>query len=408
MKKTILILSLCACSLFAQRNFSNKIVKYNDCNFYPYLKGAVEKKVLETYNFENLSYDEKQAALLTNRINKIISIFENCDLLNPPQGLTVKISAYSEVQKSILNQKPRLQAIIEFYPFCFVQGEDGKPTTSIETANSFSMYINNPLKLVGMPILDDIYLQPVKREGLPNYSVYETDRGEIGVLTNIKRPLYVPVSQEEYIKCMIKECRKQIDEASTEKQEDGANKSIRERFDEEKEQRHKDFEKAYSELLKVDVNAAEELKKTFKETEKTLSQEIYSNEDYTVSKSDIIDSGNKIWEEKIEALNKELNSLSPAERKQQAFYSNSVSEVSASGLVPKDYAGAEPLIRINKELFDLSKPQSEIQLIVFSGSELIPSLYKDGKDAYNLEKWIFVELCKRDEVWLPIINLIAK
>lgn len=404
---TVYLLSVSGAS--AQTPFSDVGVRYDglEDTFFPNLKGTFGKRVADTTDQESLGYDRRAAAAFVANLNRILSIFESCALLNPPRGLQIEGAAFSSVRKVFAEKGPRLEAIIEISAFAYAADEKGSPGKFAESGDSLTLHINNPTVLVGAPVLEDIYVQPARTADFHGHPVNETGRGEVAVLTAITRPLYVPVSREDFIKASIRYWQQKLKESASEGAEAVADRSSRQEFELGRGQRRKDFEDAYAVLKKADRAAAEEFRKTFEETERELEREMAGNKDYSVSKKEVLAEADALHSRKIRELREELAALSSKEKSAQAYYSSGQREVNASGLVPSDHPGAEALIRINRELFDASRPQSDVQLVILDWHDLKPMAYAGDKKGFDLQKWLLAELCKRDDVWRPIINMLS-
>lgn len=397
-------------AVYTQTGFSKTAVKFesHEFKFFPFIKGAFEKSINGVFDTDNLGYDKKQESRLRINLQKIISIFDNYAPLNPPQGLNAKLQSYTEVRKFFPSDKPRLTGMIDLYLFAYHEDENGQPATLGETANYVTIYFNNPALLVGVSVLDNIFLQPAKCGDFYSYPINETGHGEVTVLTNIKRPLFLPVSQEEFLNKTVEYYKKKITESIDELKEKDSNLSPRQVFERDKAQRKKDFEAAYAQILKVDKAAASEYKKTFEQTEKELALEMNSNADLSISKTEITGQGNAIIEQTINKLKAELNSLSSKERKQPAYYSQAGLEAGASGLVPSGSPEAEALIKINPGLLDSKLPQSDVQLVIIKWHGLKPREYNGNKDAFNIESWFLAQLSTASDFWKPIIGMLTK
>ena len=99
-----------------------------------------------------------------------------------------------------------------------------------------------------------------------------------------------------------------------------------------------------------------------------------------------------------------MNAMSPAERKTQAWWSNT-EESNVSGLTPAGYSGSRPLVKINKNLIDRTKPASYIQLMVVEWS-MIPGTEISETTGYNLAYEKLSKLGKKDALWLRFFDMI--
>lgn len=393
-----------------QERFSDKPVKFPqyEFRFFPDYRGTFEKSLNEVFDPDGYGYDMKQENLLREKVKRTIQAFESYKPLNPPRGLKARLYALTEVRKFPSSAAPRLSAMLDLYLFSYAEDENGKPSTAGETANWITLYYNNPALLTGTPVLENIYCTPLKTGNFFGHSVYETGRGEITLLTNSRRPLYIPVSQEEFLYAMINSVKKKRAEASEDFSKEGSNLSAKEEYKKGKKQRLDDFKKAYAEILRVDKATAAEYKKDFEQTEKELEAEMESNPEMSVKPKSIMEQGDEFYRITLKSLTEELNSLSPAERKKQAYYSTAAMEENISGLVNEGNPDGEPLIKINPDLFNSKLPQSEVQFIIVNWHGLKPSVYDGSREGYNLEKWFLTQLSKDESFWKSILNILSK
>lgn len=108
-----------------------------------------------------------------------------------PQGYEVE--AYSDGLRNLLE--------INLMPYLFDDGEIVR-----KAGSSVVFYFNDPRSLLGLPInsdLDDFYLSPVKIAEFMGYPIYMNERGEAIVIYKGREPLFLPVSQDEYLTALI-------------------------------------------------------------------------------------------------------------------------------------------------------------------------------------------------------------
>lgn len=409
-KTTFLITLLLFVSAgIAQETFSSNGVRYDgfEDTFFPNLKGTFEKKIVASSDQKSLGCDKKTELMFLANLNRITSVFEKCPLMNPPRGLKVEAATIPSIKEVLPGKTARLEAMIEIYVSAYVADEKGNPGKFLESADYLSIHINNPSMLAGAPVLEDIYLQPSQTSDFYGHPVYQTDRGEKTVLTKLKAPLCIPVSREDFINTSIRYWQQKMEESESEGAQTGADVTPLEEFNNGRAQRKNDFETAYAVLKKADPSAAEEFRKDFEQTEKELQQEMEGNKDYSVSKKDVIAEADKIHMQKIKKLQDELNALSAQEKKEQAYYSNAQLEVNESGLVSSNQPGAEALVRINHQLFDSSRPQSDVKLIILDWHGFDPKTYDGSKKGFDLQKWLLAQLYKRDDVWGAVIQILS-
>lgn len=171
-----------------------------------------------------------------------------------------------------------------FLPYLFDDGEIVR-----KAGSSVVFYFNDPRSLLGLPInsdLDDFYLSPVKIAEFMGYPIYMNERGEAIVIYKGREPLFLPVSQDEYLTALISaEAKKEKEHPQTVTVDDNLI----------------EMELAYQQLLKMDKAAAADFKKEMDRFRKDASQSPET-------------------EQVASAYKKELARLSPAQRGSPRLY----------------------------------------------------------------------------------------
>ena len=302
-KRFIAILFILAqMGVYGQGN-PRETVTVGDDIFLPYLPG----KVVQRINGNDV------------HSQKIFSIMFPQQKSGMPQGYEVE--AYSDGLRNLLE--------INLMPYLFDDGEIVR-----KAGSSVVFYFNDPRSLLGLPInsdLDDFYLSPVKIAEFMGYPIYMNERGEAIVIYKGREPLFLPVSQDEYLTALISaEAKKEKEHPQTVTVDDNLI----------------EMELAYQQLLKMDKAAAADFKKEMDRFRKDASQR---------RETEQLSSAYKI----------ELAKLSPAQRKQPAYYAVYAMEKygNLSGLVPENETGeSQPVVKPNLEA--LAKNSNEIHLIV--------------------------------------------
>lgn len=371
--------------------------------FYPDYKGKLQTRVTDIVNSFDSPYDSKQMLLLINKLKNIAGIFEKNEFIKSPKGVDIKIYLTPQVFESI-DGRMNIAADILIYALAYVSSGDSKPQPHAETSYSLIIRINNILELFGKPVSGFVYLEPAKAWNFNGYNNYNNGDDYLTVISNIKRPLYFPATQNEYFDCLLKQ-----DEEDSKKRADELNKpesniSARQEFDDGKAQRKKDFEEAYKVLLKADKNAAEELKKSYEQVEKEMDELMKANGE----KKDLIEKEASYASERRLKIVEAMTNISPEERRKPAYYLFQAEEENITGLVPGDAEEASAMIRINPNFFDLYKNHSEIQSLTITGNGFIPYNYSEGREGFKLELWTLAEICKNENLWKQLISLISK
>ena len=357
----IIVLWILTTTVFAQQRppFSDKTVKTEDgVLLMPYTKGEVKKNISGNYKpiFE-----------------KICSIITAWDSINPPQGMQIDCFGYEK----------RLEIYFRNYVYADGQRfpEEGGPHLEIS--------VNDPLSIVGRPVAPDIYLCPQQTADFQKYPIYSIGVGEVTVVTKAKIPLYVPVSQEEYLKTLIAEAEKNAmkDSPTTSQDNDQAT--------------DQEMEKAYRKLLEIDKEAAENLKKEMLETKQQMLKTKEEMKHENIDNPPLIDF--------VSMLKNELATMTDEEKKRNAYYGGE----GISQLMPYEQRQyGEALVKINPAMVQ-ETAKSGIHLLVLSWSvsadnaadEHKPYLYNKGSKGYYHTDFLMSELYKNKEIWERIFNM---
>lgn len=348
---TFLILFVTNASFSQQRQpFSEKTVEIEDRVFLPYSKGTVIKNVNGNHN----------AAC-----EKIYSIITSWDSIVPPQGMNVLCLASGNT--------------LEFYflPYLF---EKGIRFTS-EGGPRLSIHVNDPLKMFGSSIAEGIFLCPRKITDFYGFPIYQNDRMEVTIISNKNLPLFIPVTQEEYLNALITKEEKNVLKSSPSDYQTTLY----------------EMEKAYKLLLETDKQAA----KDFKQQMDEFRNEVNTN------------GGGYI--DIVAALKNELTNLSSEEKAKPAYYGGpwAIEKFNnASALVPSDsQVKGEALVKANPALVDVSSI-NQVQLLVVSWhidnnqNKDKPRLYSKGRTGFHLADDLMVKLYNNDIIWKNIFNIL--
>ncbi|MDD3080551.1 MAG: hypothetical protein PHH37_15825 [Paludibacter sp.] len=360
MKFLIFVLSfLPAITILAQQHppFSEKTIKTEDGTLLlPYTKGEVKKNISGVY---------------TQVLNKICSIITAWDSISPPQGMEVNCFGYGQG--------------LEIYFRNYFLENGGR--FSEEGGTHLSIYVNDPLKTVDLSVAPGIYLCPQKTANFYDYPIYNVSNGyEVTIVAKTKIPLYIPVSQKEYLKTLIAKEENNASESSPPNALAYQTTLL-------------EMEQAYQKLLKMDKEAA----KNFKQELEKFKAEINTGEIGT----NVIDP--------VALLRKELSGLTDEEKTRQAYYGGAwaMDEYhNFSGLVPYDSKeNTDALIRPNPALID-SSSINKIQLLVICwsvGDSNInsdkPRLYNEGRNGFHRTDNLMTELYNNKNIWEHIFSL---
>lgn len=341
------------CILFAQQRppFSDKTVKTEDGTLLmPYTKGEVEKNITGNYK---------------PTFEKICSIITSWDSINPPQGMQIDCFGYEK----------RLEIYFRNYVYADGQRfpEEGGPHLEIS--------VNDPLSMVGKPVASGIYLCPQKTADFHGYPVYRIGVGEVTVVTKTHIPLYVPVSQEEYLKTLIAEEEKNASKYSPLKSQDY-------------QATLQEMEKAYQKLLETDKEAAKEFKQQMLDFEKEITKKPEAGQADTTP---------------VSLLKKKLSAMTEEEKRLDAYYGGE----DISQLIPyeqRQYGDA--MIKINPALIR-ETAKSGIHLLVLWCSLVAynatdvrnPRLFNKGNEGNYHANYLMSKLYEDQKIWDNIFHL---
>lgn len=402
----IFLITVCFVSHTAAQ-INSEIVKDSEGN--EMLPNHVGKIYVETYYDE--TYTEtlpgNPAALYEDKLNRVITAFKSQYLFHPPKGFDVQLNKrieewdkeYMPVGYNISDEK-KITANLEIAlaPYLISNGE---AVTDFHISSVLNIYLNNPYNIAGTPLMADIYTCPQVVDEFHGQSVYITNRREVTVINYTGKPLFIPVSQEDFINTLIHYWKFKIE--GVQEQQGSLQKSEEDFYSEEaRNQRNKEFMEAYKELMKYDKKAAEELKRNYEESMSELNNISEKPSDLTIFEN-----------EQIRLLKEEMQNMTLDERKRQAYYSLGAMEKynNVSGLLPKEYINlGDALVRINPDLV-MDNPET-VQLVSIHWYLLDKSDYSDSprqksysEDAGLLTDNIILDMYKDKIFWENIFNL---
>lgn len=337
----------------AQGSYSNQIVTIGEDEFMPYCRGEVRK------------HFEGESAQMMEKIYRAIASW---DSLNPPKGFEARFTGSNHV----------LDLIFAAY---IKQGN----SKTVKSGAMLSFYINDPIRVFGFPVVENIFFQPEKVADFYGYPVYQNTNTEVTVIIKSNNSLFVPVTQGEYLQQLIK--------VETDKQ----NKSAGNHQKSDSDEILAEMEKAYKELLKTDPSAAAEFK--------TEIQKF---------KADMVNNAtDNIRDDILTSLKEELEQLSPVERNKPAMYSVGAMEKYAnfSGLMPDEENGTA-LVKVALEFLDMKNKKNALKLLVISwnvgASNSMsdkPRLFDGEVKGFGLADFYMVKLYHQQKIWNNIFNL---
>lgn len=251
----------------------------------------------------------------------------------------------------------------------------GKPV-SAEEGPPLTIHINDPEAILGQGAFR---MDPEARfsaeppssgqpKGFPIFA------GQFVVMSKRNQPVFLPVSQERYLKRLVERARAELnamnarfkdvpeDPAAT-KREVEARQAVLNTIRAQQEKRWADMQSTSPDRV-----AAERAQ--FDVAEKKALEEIEEFKNSTPRQRYL-----KHDEDKLKALEAELAGLSPAQRSATAYIPRTSNRDRASGLAPQGVTDGTRIVTINPALFDPKKPKSAIQLIILGTTMYNPRLF---------------------------------
>jgi hypothetical protein len=345
--------------LLSQNTSEISVLSSQQVEMLPYKTGIITPVTFYDESFTN-TLPHQTVQLYETKLEQLISFFGQNSLLKPPIGFEVKLQKRIEITNKVTKptslfpeEAPKICGSLEihFSPYYL---ENGKPAVNFKVTSFFWMSFNNPYELAGTPIMADVYPCPQMIAEFHGYPIYATNREEVTIINFSDKPLFVPVSQEDFIDLAVLYWEQKI-KAETIARADYLANISKQNSNEETQRQQADFEQAYNQLLQYDKTAAADLKKTFEEV---MAMNLHETNDVAV-----FDSAISFAQTQILRLNEELAAMSPSERKRQGVYSVQAYESfnNASGLVPPTHkANGDALVRINPDLVDASPEKIHI------------------------------------------------
>ena len=388
MKSLIMMLSwaiLAGNFLWAQGQPGKIVLDSEGIELMPWARGALTA---------NTYYDEDYAGTLPQHL---VSLYENTfqyfltvlsqhAMLNPPIGFDAhfdkRIQTWekpSVPQFFFPDNDPKTAASIEI-SFAPLYRIGNAPQSDFHISSRVVVCLNNPYEIAGTPLMADIYPAPIPAGDFHGYPIYQTNRRKVTIINPGNKPLFIPVSRQDFIATVICYWEHQIDKDRADQNSYQHTRSSQNK-ETQKQQRAQEVERAYRELLKYDKQAAEELKKAFAETEHIgMDGKL---DDSGITASQVFDNSVSFAHDQIMRLQDELKAMSQAEKQRQAIYSLSAFEDfnNVSGLLPLGDTSGDALVRINPDLVD-ENPHS-IQLVSMAWY-LMHSDFSDNPGDYTM------------------------
>jgi hypothetical protein len=337
-------------------------------------------------NLRSFGATAAESKLLSDRIAALAEIARSVKIFNPPLGIEVPALARYDPHGdecgpfSAFDGAPAETASIPLavelsLPLCdyfhFTDETDTKPVFTEDTQTETHFFINDPCIALlydcfgaNGPRMEDrrpICFKPMevgRTGGQPIYAIMPGVNWSFLYFTN-GRPIWVPVTREEFVKILIKRREAELAQQKADFQEQ--EKALgKERKTEDEIRR--EVEKMYAELEKDPVKR-----------EKLVSDAVKTAVEMQEIMFKSLEPGRKALAEVekiiLDPLRRELEKMSSAEKTSPAWYGTNVDVSSTlaaagSGLVAAGAPHAREIVTVNPDYFEKGRPRTDIQLIV--------------------------------------------
>jgi hypothetical protein len=267
-------------------------------------------------------------------------------------------------------------ASVTYIPFAYFKDpHTGKPISS-EEGPPLSIHVNDVEVILGQGLfrIDPearFSAEPPSSGQMNGFPVFA---GQFVVMSKRNQPVFLPVSQERYLKRLIERSRKELDEVSARFKSVPEDPAVNKREIEsrqaalksaraEQEQRWATMQSKWPDRVAME-------RENFDKKEKLALEEIEEIKTTTPRQRYL-----RPYETKLKAFEAELAGLSPADRAAPAYLPRTQNMDRPSGLAPPGATDGTRIVTINPALFDPKKPKSAIQLIVLGTSMYNPRLF---------------------------------
>jgi hypothetical protein len=396
-----LICSIC-CILLVSRieaqnavDSVNVVLEYEGEYFMPNSFGIIEESLSVSPELNRKK--PSQVSLIKRKLELCSSLFKKDSIISHSNGLKI-------ILKKEIGPMDGYSELVRWIPSKFevaiytTLARNSMPSWNNQPDASIIIYFNNPGKLVGNPIIHDIYLEPNEISDFyqwPEFDRISTPNRVISFKNN-DLEYFEPISREDFILTLIAYFQGSIEKTEKEAVTRANSPGISSKAP-GKENDLKKYAEDLEEIRKFDPQLADKLMQAYIAAGGSSVAEESGKE---VDNIIVLNS----WREAVRKLKAEMNSMSSLELKSQAWWSNT-EESNVSGLTPAGYIGSRPLIRLNKNLIDKTKPLTSTQLIVAEWS-VLPGTEFEETGGYNLAYHRLSEMGLDEDLWNQISKLL--
>lgn len=386
-----------------EENSPDAVVEYDGQYFMPFSEGVTE--VLFSAAPELARVSPSQVSQLKKRLEECITFFREDELLSSPRGMKITYRASVAPLPGIHPRNKGIAAELETGIYATL-ARDSVPAWEPSPDARITIYLNNPAKLAGPPVINDIYVEP--RITGDFFGHPEMDRITVPYrVVAVKKhdlPLFTPVTREDFILTLISFFQNSIEKVEKKGVQPGPPSSENKTTPAGDPGRQK-FINELEKIRKMDPELADKLMQAYLEA--GISAAGNQQGDHTGQNDGHVDQNIMLnsWREAVRKLKAEMNAMSPHERKSQAWWS-SIEENNVSGLTPAGFSGSRPLVRISRNIIDTTQPASSIQLLVVEWS-MAPGSEFSETSGYNLAFGRLSQLSRNEALWNRIFKMMV-
>jgi hypothetical protein len=355
---------------------ADTIIESDGQYFMPFYPGTKEKSLKIAPEVARMK--PSQVSILKRKLAECSNLFLTDSVFTPLTGLKIRINEEIYPLDGIYDLVKWIPSSVEVGLYTTL-AKDSLPYWESAPEAWITVYFNNPRKLVGNPVISNIFIEPLLTGTFEPWEEYDriSVPNRITVTKKNNLPWFEPVSREEFVLTLITFFQGAIEKA--EKRAGQPKQAFSDINSSSKESERRKYASELEKIRKIDPALADKLMQAYLSAEESGDTEDQfpkpgSPVDYNIMLN--------TWREAVRKLRAEMNAMSPMELKSQAWWSDT-EDSNVSGLTPSGFSGSRPLVRLNKNLIDKTKPSSAIQLIVVEWS-MIPGTEFNDISGFNL------------------------
>lgn len=375
------------------------IVEYEGQLFMPRYEAVIENSFFVAPEVTKLRIPSTNQ--LKKKMELCASFITNNGLVSVKKGLRIvlrgEITPVAHMVKPITWLPAHLKV-----SFFATLAKEHEPYWEVDPDAYIDIHFNNPGKLVGDPVINDIYIEPPCGFVSTGRTDFEKihDHSRVVALKRNNPEFFIPVSREDFIMTLVSYFQTSIEKEEKQNPPFPSVSGVSAGSSAEETENLK-FREYLQEIRKYDPELADDLEQVYLKSREKREGSLHDKENKgNVDRIIVLNT----WREAVRKLKTELNAMTPLERKSQAWWSNT-EDTNVSGLTPQWTSGSRPLVRLNKNLIDKSKPLSDIQLITVEWS-IVPGTSFSDTNGYNLAYQTVSELGLHQELWDRLYSLL--